>query len=333
MSAPSIASSVKSVPATAVRHDARGRRRWITTDRVLSILLIVPSVVAIGVFVYGFIGWTAWAALTDWNNIAPFTQACLPGGGPCLFPHADFVGLQTFQRLIQNSRFQIDVTNSVTFTVLFVVACNVIGLLLAVLLDRNMPGESIFRAIFLLPMAISLIVTGVVWRWLENPSTGLNLLLQAVHLDFLTNGWYTDPNIGIKAVVIAATWQMSGYVMALYLAGLRGISNDLREAARVDGASEWQVFRHVLLPLLAPITVTAIIILGHISLKIFDLTSAMTGPGPAFADDVPALFMYNTTFQGNHFAQGAAIASMLLVIVSTLVIPYLIYSLRTETEQ
>jgi glucose/mannose transport system permease protein len=245
----------------------------------------------------------------------------------------DIVGLQTFQRLLANPRFEIDVVNSVTFTVLFVVACNAIGLLLAVLLDRNMPGEGFFRAVFLFPMAISFIVTGVVWRWLENPSTGLNLLFDAVNLGFLKNGWYTDPAIGIKGVVVAATWQMSGYVMALYLAGLRGISNDLREAARVDGASEWQVFRYVLMPLLTPITVTAVIILGHISLKIFDLTSAMTGPGPAFADDVPALFMYNTTFQGNHFAQGAAIATLLLLIVSTLVIPYLIYSLRTETER
>jgi glucose/mannose transport system permease protein len=324
--------SLESAPAATLHVSVRGRRRRVTRDRVFSILLIVPSAAAIGVFVYGFIGWTIWAALTNWNNIAPFTEACVPGG-VCLFPRVDFVGLQTFQRLIQNSRFQIDVLNTVTFTVLFVVACNAIGLLLAVLLDRNMPGENVFRVIFLLPMAISLIVTGVVWRWLENPSTGINLLLEALHLGFLTNGWYTDPGIGIKAVVIAATWQMSGYVMALYLAGLRGISNDLREAARVDGASEWQVFRHIILPLLAPITVTAIIILGHISLKIFDLTSAMTGPGPAFADDVPALFMYNTTFQGNHFAQGAAIASVLLVIVSTLVIPYLIYSLRSETEQ
>ncbi|HEX8967326.1 MAG TPA: sugar ABC transporter permease [Chloroflexota bacterium] len=302
-----------------------------TRDRVLSVLLIVPSALAIAVFVYGFIAWTAWASLTNWNNIAAFS-VCIPNG-PCLFPKVDFVGLQTFQRLLANPRFQIDIQNTVTFTILFVIACNVLGLLLAVLLDRNMPGESVFRAIFLFPMAISLIVTGVVWRWLENPSTGLNLIFDALNLDVLKNGWYTDPNIGIKAVVVAATWQMSGYVMALYLAGLRGISNDLREAARVDGASEWQVFRYIILPLLAPITVTAIIILGHISLKIFDLTSAMTGPGPAFADDVPALFMYNTTFQGNHFAQGAAIATLLLVIVSTLIIPYLIYSLRTETER
>ena len=327
-----VSRSLESAPATTLQVSVRGRRRRVTRDRIISILLIVPSAVAIGVFVYGFIGWTVWAALTNWNNLAPFTQVCIPGGA-CLFPRVEFVGLQTFERLLQNSRFLIDVQNTATFTVLFVVACNAIGLLLAVLLDRNMPGENFFRVIFLLPMAISLIVTGVVWRWLENPSTGLNLLFDALHLDFLSNGWYTDPSIGIKAVVVAATWQMSGYVMALYLAGLRGISNDLREAARVDGASEWQVFRHIILPLLAPITVTAVIILGHISLKIFDLTSAMTGPGPAFADDVPALFMYNTTFQGNHFAQGASIATLLLLIVGTLVIPYLIYSLRSETEQ
>ncbi len=331
---PAVAAPAESrlpAPASATRASARARRRRLTNDRIFSILLVVPSARAIATFVYGFIGWTAWASLTDWNNIARFTT-CIPQG-PCLFPDVHFVGLRTFERLLATPRFQIDVQNTVTFTILFVVACNAIGLLLAVLLDRNMPGEAVFRAIFLFPMAISFIVTGVVWRWLENPSTGINLLLDAVNLDFLKNGWYTDPNIGIKAVVVAATWQMSGYVMALYLAGLRGIPNDLREAARVDGASEWQVFRHVILPLLAPITVAAVIILGHISLKIFDLTSAMTGPGPAFADDVPALFMYNTTFQGNHFAQGAAVATILLVIVSTLVIPYLIYSVRTETDR
>ncbi len=295
-----------------------------TRDRLFSILLVAPSALAIAVFVYGFIAWTAYVSMTNWNDIVPFRG---------VFPQVDFTGLATYQRLFDNQRFITDIQNTVTFTVMFVVACNVIGLLLAVLLDRNMPGEAFFRTVFLFPMAVSFIVTGVVWRWLENPSSGINLLFDAAGLGFLKNGWYTDPNIGIKAVVLAATWQMSGYVMALYLAGLRGISPDLREAARVDGASEWQVFRYVLLPLLAPITVSAIVILGHISLKIFDLTSAMTGPGPGFADDVPAMFMYQTVFQGNHFAQGASIAIVMLLLVSTLVIPYLIYSTRTEVER
>src|SRR5205085_6079135 len=125
----------------------------------------------------------------------------------------------------------------------------------------------------------------------------------------------------------------SGYIMAMYLAGLRGISDEIREAARVDGATEWQIFRKITLPLLQPITLSAVIILGHISLKIFDLTKAMTGTGPGFSSDVPALFMYETTFSGSHFSQGAAIAIVLLVLVSLLIVPYLIYNARNEVQQ
>ncbi|HLF02078.1 MAG TPA: sugar ABC transporter permease [Anaerolineales bacterium] len=162
---------------------------------------------------------------------------------------------------------------------------------------------------------------------------GINQLFEGVGLGFLKNGWYTDPKIGIMAVVIAATWQMSGYVMAIYLAGLRAIPEDLREAARVDGANEFQVFQHIIMPLLQPVTLSAVIILGHISLKIFDLIYSMTGPGAGFSTDVPALYMLITVYQGNHFARGAAIAIILLVLVSVLVVPYLIYNARTEVEQ
>lgn len=134
------------------------------------------------------------------------------------------------------------------------------------------------------------------------------------------------------SVVIAATWQMSGYTMAMYLAGLRAIPDELREAARVDGATELQLLRHIILPLLKPITLSAVIILGHMSLKIFDLVVSMTGPGPAFATDVPAYFMFDTTFRGNNFAQGAAIAMLLLVVVAFLVIPYLRDTMRSEAQ-
>jgi len=317
-----VSARTKPIPIPQVAR--RGKRRVPGADRVISLLLIAPSLIAIGVFVYGFIGFTAFASLTKWDNLAPdFT----------------FVGLQNYSRLFDTVRFQIDLRNTVTFTVFFLVLCLSLGFMLAVLLDRKIRGEAIFRSIFLFPLALSFIVTGVVWRWLLNPgsaelgSTGINLLLDTVGLGFLKTGWYTDPKIGIKAVVVAATWQMSGYVMAMYLAGLRGIPEELREAALVDGASEFQVYRHIIVPLLHPITLGAMIILGHISLKIFDLVVAMTGPGPGFSSDVPAFFMFETTFRGNNFAQGAGIAVILLVMVAILIVPYLVYNLRTETQR
>jgi glucose/mannose transport system permease protein len=331
------------------------RLNW---ERVVSVLLIAPAVIAIAVFVYGFIGWTAYASLTKWDQ---------------LLPDFTLIGFSNYQKLFDNStlqgqRFQIDLRNTVAFTVLFLISCLVIGFLLALLLDQRIRGEGIFRSIYLFPMSISFIVTGVVWRWLLNPggvelgSTGVNLLFDMVGLGFLKGRWYTDPNVlhiqpesglgqllqrlglgalaspnigisvAIISVVIAATWQMSGYTMAMYLAGLRAIPDELREAARVDGASELQIVRHVILPLLQPVTLSAVIVLGHISLKIYDLVVSMTGPGVGFATVVPAYFMWDTTFRGNHFSRGAAIAIILLVMVAVLIVPYLVYSIRTEAE-
>jgi len=327
--------------------------RRVSWERVTSVLLLTPSVLAIAVFVYGFIGFTGYSSLTKWNN---------------LLPDFTFVGLRNYGSIFANLRFQYDLRNTVLFTVLFLIGCLVIGLLLAFLLDQRIRGEGVFRGIYLFPMAISFIVTGVAWRWLLNPgtveagSTGVNLLFEKVGLGFLRWGWFTDPtiwhippesgvgqflsrvglgglasptvgiSIAMTSVVLAATWQWSGYTMAMYLAGLRAIPDELREAARVDGASEWQVLRHIMLPLLQPITLSAVIILGHTSLKIYDLVVAMTGPGPGFATDVPAYFMWDITFRGNQFAQGAAVATVLLLMVAVLIIPYLIYSIRTEAE-
>lgn len=293
-------------------------------DRILSIALVSPSIIAMFIFIYGFIGFTAYSSLSNWNKMKPdFT----------------FVGLANYTRLFQSERFIIDMRNTFTFTILFIIVTIVLGFLLAVLLDQSIKGESIFRNIFLFPMALSYIVTGVVWRWLLAPGTtitgpsGVNILFDNLGLGFLKSGWYTDPDIGIKAVVIAATWQMGGYIMALYLAGMRAIPEELREAARVDGATPTQVYRYIIIPLLKPITLSAVIILGHISLKIFDLIVSMTGPGTGFITDVPALFMFDTTFRGNRFAQGSAIAMVLLVLVALLVVPYLISSYREEVER
>jgi len=182
-------------------------------------------------------------------------------------------------------------------------------------------------------MAISYIVTGVVWRWLMNPAqgermSGFNILFDKLGLDFLINKWYTTPEWGIAFIAIPAIWQMSGYVMALYLSGLRAIPQELREAARVDGATEVQIYRHIILPLIRPITLSAMIILGHISLKVFDLIISTVGKQLQL--DVPAIYMWQTTFDGHFFGRGAAISILLLLSVAVLVIPYLRYSLKTE---
>ncbi|MGH8874575.1 MAG: carbohydrate ABC transporter permease, partial [Acidimicrobiia bacterium] len=158
--------------------------------------------------------------------------------------------------------------------------------------------------------------------------SGLNHLFNLMGLDVLVNQWHNTPQWGMAAVAIPAIWQMSGYTMAIYLAGLRAVPDSLKEAARVDGAGEIQVYRKVVLPLLRPVTLSALVILGHISLKVFDLILAIAGKQVVL--DVPAIYMWTTTFDGLFFGRGAAIGTLLLLSVSVLVIPYLIYSQRQE---
>ena len=290
-------------------------------DRLLSFALVSPSILAIAIFVYGFIGWSARVSLSAWQG---------------LLPDFTWVGLENYLELFQDRRFQIDIRNTAVFTVLFLVACLVIGLFLAVLLDQRLRGEDLFRGIYLFPMSVSFIVTGVAWRWLMNPATGvrtsgLNLLFDRLGLDFLINSWHaTPPPWGIAFIVIPAVWQMSGFTMALYLAGLRGIPEEIQEAATVDGASGLQIFRHISLPMLKPVTLSAVIILGHISLKVFDLIVAISGKDIRL--DVPSIYMWTTTFDANNFARGAAIGIIMLLTVTVLVVPYLNYSMRSEAE-
>lgn len=320
------------------------RRRTLSRDRIVAVLMVAPSVIAVALFVYGFIAWTGVVSLTKWSGLqADFT----------------FVGLENYITVFSAGRFQTNIRNLIVFTVIFLLACLLIGLLLAVLVDSNVRGEAVFRSVYIFPMALSFIVTGVVWQWLFAPGnyqatppdpTGINLLFHRLGLDGLMTAWTTDTRIlpGVRPawlktrlmvplamipVVIAAVWQMSGFTMAMYLAGLRGIPDELREAARVDGCTEWQVFRYITLPMLQPVTLSAVIILGHISLKIFDLVVTMTGGAPGNNTEVPGLYMYEITFKANKFAEGAAVAMVMLVLVAVLIVPYLRYNSSTEVER
>lgn len=289
-------------------------------DRYLSILLISPSIIAVLIFVYGFIAWSVRVSLSKWKG---------------LNPDYTWNGLKNYIDLFSDPRFAVDIRNTLLFTVVFVAGSLILGFLLAVMLDQGLRGEGFFRSLFLFPMAISYIVTGVVWRWLMNPAmgsrmSGLNLLFSNLGLDSWVNAWHTTPRWGMAAIALAAIWQMSGYTMALYLAGLRAIPHELKEAARIDGASEFQIYRRIMLPLLAPVTLSALIILGHMSLKVFDLIIAIAGKQLAL--DVPAIYMWQATFDGLFYARGAAIGILLLISVAVLIIPYIRYTLKTEAQ-
>jgi len=290
-------------------------------DRYLSIILISPSILAVLIFIYGFIGWSIRVSLSNWKGLNPdYTWA----------------GLKNYIGLFSDPRFHVDIRNTLIFTGVFVLGSIILGFIMAVMLDQGLRGEGFFRSLFLFPMAISYIVTGVVWRWLMNSATGsrmsgLNLLFTNLKLDFLVNLWYNTPKWGMAAIALAAIWQMSGYTMALYLAGLRSVPAELKEAAQIDGANSIQLYRHIILPLLAPVTLSALIILGHMSLKVFDLIIAIAGKQLPL--DVPSIYMWQTTFDGLFYGRGAAIGILLLISVAILIIPYIRYTLKTEDQQ
>lgn len=364
-------------------------------DRLIAIFMILPSIILLGVFVYGFIGQTVYSSLTDWGRD--------PAQALAINPELRFVGLENYQMLFTNPidiRFRQDLINMVFFTIFFIAGCLGLGLTMAMLLDQNIRSEGLFRTIFLFPMSLSFVVTGTIWRWMLQPRGGINVLPTLVGLPPGQFGWLSSRdrifefnwqnlpaytglliallllyvawtafrqgnrirtlvaslsgallgawallggpgieilpyeevygfNLALIGVIIAAVWQMSGYTMALYLAGLRGIPVEVREAGLVDGAGPFQLYRFVIFPLLKPITLSAMIILGHISLKIFDLVFAMAGPDNARVS-VPALLMYTTAFRGNQFAKGAAIAVILLLLVAVIIVPYLWSQLRSE---
>jgi glucose/mannose transport system permease protein len=291
-------------------------------EKGLAFLMVLPSIIAVGIFVYGFIGWTTRVSFSAWRGMTP---------------DYTFVGLKNYVNLfVNNLRFQIDIKNTLIFTGVFVLGCLIIGMLSALLLEQGLKGESFFRSLFIFPMAISYIVTGVVWRWLMNPAmgsrmSGLNLLFDKLGLDFLINSWTSTPTWGIAFLAIPAIWQLSGYTMAMYLAGLRAIPDELREAARVDGASEFNIFRYIILPLLRPVTLSAMVILGHMSLKTFDLVIATVGKQLVL--DMPSVHMWQITFDGLQYGSGAAISILLLIFTAVLIIPYLFFSLRKEVKQ
>ena len=323
-------------PRWAQRGKPAGRSPhgfWARNGFTLAVL--GPTIALLSIFIYGFIAYTATVSVSQWQGLA----VNLEPNDPLL---------ETYSDMLQSPRFQADLRNITVFTVLFLSLAVVLGFVLAVLVHNSLRARGFFRGIFLFPYSLSFIVTGVVWRWIFTPSTGANLILDRLGID-ARPGWITDPTVigdvsgaleaivpggefvntqlGIPValipVVIAASWQLAGFAMAIFLAGLVTIPEELSEAASLDGARSRQYYWHVALPHLRPMLVTVLVILGHVSLKSFDLVVAMSGRGPGFATDVPGIYVFEQTFRSLSFNTGAAASMVMLLLVSIVIVPYL----------
>lgn len=279
-------------------------------------VVLAPSFIAVLIFVYGFIGWTAWVSLTRSK----------------LLPKYEIKGIIQYERLFDSPRWDTAINNLYIFGALFIVIAMVLGLLLAILLDQKIRVEGFIRTIYLYPMALSMIVTGTAWKWILNPGLGIESMVQGWGYENFKFDWLVNPDYAIYTIVLAAVWQSSGFVMALFLAGLRSVDGEIIKAAQVDGIPTWRIYSAIIIPSMAPIFLSAFIVLAHLAIKSFDLVIALTGGGPGYATDLPATYMYAMAFSRGDIGQAAASAMIMMLVVFAIVVPYLYSELRAKND-
>ena len=277
--------------------------------RALPVLVLAPSLAASFVYVFVFTGWTLYISLSN----------------STLLPTYAFVGLAHYRALWLNHRWNIAYDNLFVFSLFYVAGAMAIGLLLAILIDQRVRGEAIWRTIFLYPLAVSFIVTGTVWGWLYNPTSGIEFLMRSLGWSSFHFALTTDRTYAIYAIVLTGIWQSSGFAMALFLAGLRSVDPDLVKAARIDGAGPVRIYRKVILPTIAPLFVAVLVVLLQFAIKTFDLAIALTKGGPGIATTFPAIYVYDLMFQRGEIAEGAAAAIMILVALGLVLVPYTLW--------
>ncbi|QTN28171.1 sugar ABC transporter permease [Rhodoferax sp. AJA081-3] len=289
-----------------------------TFEAWLPRIVVAPAFVLGFAFIYG---------LMVWNGVLSVTASrMLPN-------YEEFVGLEQYIKLWESDRWWVALKNLGIFSTLYVGGSIAIGLLLAVLLDQKVRAEGAIRTIYLYPMALSFIVTGTAWKWMLNPSLGLEKLMHDLGWASFTFDWLVRGDTAIYCVVIAGIWQSAGFAMALFLAGLRGIDDAIIKAAQLDGASLPRIYWRIILPVLRPVVFSTIMVLSHLSIKSYDLVMALTAGGPGYATDVPATFMYVMSFTRGQIGLGAASATMMLAAVAAIVVPYLYSELRSKPHE
>jgi glucose/mannose transport system permease protein len=277
-------------------------------------LVLAPSFLVAFLFIYGLMAWNGYLSLSASR----------------LLPNYTFVGFDQYVTLFESERWWVALTNLAIFGGLFIFFGMAIGLLLAILLDQKIRAEGALRTIYLYPMALSFIVTGTAWKWILNPGLGLEKVMHDWGWTSFAFDWLVNPDRAIYTIVIAGVWQSSGFVMALFLAGLRGIDDSILKAAQIDGASLPRIYWRIIIPSLRPVFFSTLMVLAHLAIKSFDLVMALTAGGPGFATDLPATFMYTMAFSRGQIGLGAASATIMLATVAAIVVPYLYSELRSR---
>lgn len=280
-------------------------------------IVLAPSFFITLVFIYGFILYTGYLSMTD--------SRMLPSYG--------WVGFENYIKLFKLRHWNTALTNLAIFGFLYIGICSVLGLFLAILLDQKIRGEGFIRPIYLYPMALSFIVTGTAWKWFLDPGIGIENTFHNLGWESFHFAWIKDRNYAIYTVVLAAVWQSSGFVMAMFLAGLRGVDNEIIKAAQVDGASPFHIYRKIIIPMMRPVFLSAFVVLAHLAIKAYDLVIALTGGGPGRATELPATFMYSYTFTRNQMGIGASSAIIMMIMVFSIIIPYLYSELRNGEDR
>lgn len=285
-----------------------------TLEDWLPKLVLAPGVVLGFAFIYG---------LMIWNGVLSLSASRM-------LPNYEFVGLAQYARLWEMDRWWVALKNLLIFGVGYVGGSMLIGVLLAIFLDQKIRAEGALRTIYLYPMALSFVVTGTAWKWILNPSLGLEKLMHDWGWASFSFDWLVQTDTAIYCVVIAGIWQSAGFAMALFLAGLRGFDDNIMKAAQIDGASLPRIYWRVILPMLRPVVFSTLMVLSHLAIKSFDLVMALTAGGPGYATDVPATFMYAMSFTRGQIGLGAASATIMLMTVAAVVVPYLYSELRSK---
>lgn len=285
-----------------------------TLDNLLPKLVLAPAFVLGLTFIYGFM---------VWNGLLSVTASRM-------LPNYELVGLAQYERLWAMDRWWVALKNLAIFGVLYVGLSMALGIFLAILLDQKVRGEGFIRTVYLYPMALSFVVTGTAWKWILNPSEGLQKMVQDMGWTSFTFDWLVQSDMAIYCVVIAGVWQSAGFAMALFLAGLRGVDDSIIKAAQIDGASLPRIYLRIVLPALRPVFFSTLMVLAHLAIKSFDLVMALTSGGPGYATDVPATFMFAMSFTRGQIGLGAASATIMLATVAAIVVPYLYSELRSK---